>query len=105
MSNEEVEKIEAFVASDWTPAIIAMHEHALKFHKTDPGQVTRFAGEKVRVRLNDDADAAWRAERHLFMGCVARGLEVHPDDAMRLWPDLAENNTNVTICECVLLMD
>lgn len=86
----------------WQPAVIASTEHALKFHKLDPKAVTRHAGEILRVRKNKDADKALRADRYLLLGCRGEGLELHPEDAARLFPEI---DCNVSLCTCYLLMD
>jgi hypothetical protein len=91
--------------SDWTPAIIATHEHVLKFHKNEPRQVTKFAGTKIRVQESDEARRQMDVLRKSQLGCPGYSVRVHPDDAARLWPTFVENGENLTLCTCVLLMD
>jgi hypothetical protein len=91
--------------SDWTPAIIAPHEHVAALHTGDPSEVTKYAGTKVRVRESQEARDAMDVTRKLLLGCPGYSVEMHPEDAEQLWPELTENGTNVTVCTCVLLMD
>jgi hypothetical protein len=92
----------AALQENWQPAVIAPSEYVLKFHKVDPRAVTRYAGQVVRIRRNEDADNYSRASRWLMLGCRGEGLELHAEDAKRLFPDIEER---VTLCTCYLLMD
>jgi hypothetical protein len=88
----------------WQPAVIADSAYTLRSHTTDPGQVTRFAGQRIRVRLSDEPGKQVGTAARLWLGCNGRHLEVHPEDAQRLWPDIAEE-ANVTVCDCELWLD
>lgn len=90
--------------SEWYPAIIATRKHLEELHTTVPDQSsTDFAGERIRVRPHDDADRELAKEK-LFRGCKGKLLEVHPEDAERLWPDLNEYH-RLAICTCAVLTD
>ena len=89
--------------SEWQPARIAGSKHVLQFHQRDPLATSCFAGEIVRVRKSDEAFAELIDEHRDYLGCHATYmLEVHPDDARRLWPDI---NSNIGICEHQILTD
>lgn len=92
---------------DWQPARIATHEHVLKSHTIDPGEVSKFAGEIVRVRRVESTPAfeAMMLQKFVHLGCTGEGFEVHHEDVQRLWPEIAEQLVNVSLCDCELLMD
>ena len=90
--------------SDWIPAVIVTHERLLWFHTHDAGQVTKFAGRTIKVRRVHDVDPYLIEQAREKLGCIAQRVEVHPDDAWELWPDLA-SRSRVTLCDCDLLMD
>lgn len=83
---------------EWQPAIIANREHVLQFHTEDPGAVTCFAGQKIRVRpiTFDEAFALDSCDERELLGCKGTPLEVHPEDGERLWPGFPMN----IICTC-----
>lgn len=91
---------------EWTPAIIATREHTLKFHRIDPGGVTRFAGKKIRVKPIDDVDQDIARRSRTDLGCKGRMLWVHPDDAV-LWESMFKDEglVRVVVCECQILTD
>ena len=91
--------------NEWTPAVIASHEHIARFHSVEPGEVSQHAGKKIRVRENQDARTAMDAVRKSVLGCPGYSIEVHPDDARLLWPERDNDNYNCTICTCSVLMD
>lgn len=89
--------------SKWQPARIADSKHVLQFHVIDPLAVSRFVGEIVRVRKSDEAFRELIGEHRNALGCNATYmLEVHPEDARRLWPDI---DSNVGLCEHQILTD
>lgn len=90
---------------DWQPARIATREHILKSHTIDPGEVSKFAGEIVRVRRVESTPEfeAMMLQKLMHLGCTGEGFEVHRDDVRRLWPEMIA--VNVSLCDCELLMD
>lgn len=90
--------------SEWYPAIIANKEHILKFHTIDGGRVSSMAGQRVRVRPSTEAQQEMEQKKLQSMGCHGRHLEVHPEDAERLWPDLVPE-FKISICDCQILTD
>ncbi len=99
---EDVREENIVQRNAWQPAVIASTEHVKKLHKIDPCAVTQYAGKIMRVRRNKDADEALRAERLLWLGCRGEGLELHPEDAAKYFPDIEEK---VSLCTCYLFMD
>ena len=91
--------------SEWQPAVIASHEHVAKLHSTEPGYVSRLAGVVIRVRENEECHKAMHAKQHFYLGCNGRSIEVHPEDAERLFPEDFEQYGNVALCTCAVLMD
>lgn len=90
---------------EWQPAIIAPIEHVLKSHTRTAGMVARFAGEKIRVRRNAEGHASLAADAQRVLGCNGEHLEVHPEDADRLWPEFREDGSNISVCTCEIFMD
>lgn len=89
--------------TDWQPAIIASAEHIRKMHpRSLSDEVSKYAGQRIRVRENEAAHEALKRLRHSFLNCQGKGIEVHPEDAARLWPEL---EGNVSLCTCDILMD
>jgi hypothetical protein len=90
---------------DWQPAIIADSKHCLRFHRIDPGQTTCHAGKKIRVRPCQEAHHFLKALSFLHLGCLGQHLEVHPEDAERLWPEITARGEIASVCDCQLLLD
>ena len=89
--------------SEWQPARIAGSEHVLRFHKIDPLATSRFAGALIRVRRSDEAHKQLHSELKLWLGCDSEyTVEVHPEDAHKLWPDV---DGNIGLCEHQILTD
>ncbi len=91
--------------TDWQPAVIAPRSHVEKLHKIDPGAVSQYAGQTIRVRKNDDAQKKVGELVRRELGCTGRMVEVHREDAERLWPRELEEADNVCICTCAILTD
>lgn len=90
---------------EWQPAIIAPREHVAKLHSVEPGFVSRYAGAVVRVRENEACRRSVGAQQKLYLGCPGHAIEVHPEDAARLWPEDFEEYGNVALCTCAVLTD
>jgi hypothetical protein len=93
------------LTAEWTPAIIAPSCHVLKFHVTDAGSVSKFAGQRIRVRPCRIAQSQVAIDAFELLGCTGRHLRVHPEDAVKFWPEIIEDGDDVTVCECNLLLD
>lgn len=90
---------------DWQPAILASPEHVSKFHCINSPDVAAHAGKSVRVRVTNCVPPSIKAKFKLFLDCHAEQfLEVHPEDAEKLWPD-DERGLRTTICACCILTD
>lgn len=90
---------------EWQPAVIASHEHVAKLHDPEPGIVSRFAGERVRVRRNEECERQMGHLQRLYLGCPGHTIELHPDDGWRLFPEDMERAGGVALCTCAVLMD
>jgi hypothetical protein len=91
---------------NWQPAIIASRKQVILLHGHDEGEVTQFAGQKIRVRLlPPEMGGSITVARY----CPTKELiEVHPEDAERLWPWMFPRDCNrhpVRICTCRVLLD
>ena len=90
--------------NEWQPVRIATSEHALKFHTHDPGFVTKYAGQIIRVRQSEEAREAYLHVMRSSFGCPSTYMfEVHPDDFKRLWP--CELFGRCCLCEHQILAD
>jgi hypothetical protein len=91
--------------NDWQPAVIAPIEHVLTLHtqRPHPTQVSQYAGQVIRVRENDFARAWVDQDLVRVLGCSGHALEVHPEDTLRLWPEL--ETPHCAICTCCVLTD
>ena len=90
------------VNHEWQPAIIAPRKYVEAHHSgRDEGRVSCFAGERIKVR---ELDESYREMSYVMLnyGCKGRPLEVHPDDAQRLWPSCSDLTM---ICDCRVLVD
>jgi hypothetical protein len=88
----------------WQPVRIAPKEKVAPYHNPDPGNVSKWGrasalgGEIIRVRLSEDAKFYLAKEHSEVLGCSPeRFVEVHPDDAHRLWPEC--DGSFVGLCE------
>lgn len=102
MNNEEI-KLKLAEPMEWQPAIIAPSEQVTRLHGVDTGEVSKFAGQRIRVRPSIH-------EVHsitIAMYCPTKQvIEVHPEDAKRLWPDMFPRyGQPIQICTCRVLMD
>lgn len=91
--------------TEWQVGVIATHEHVKQLHKYEPGFVTRFAGEKIRIRENSECTEAMRPQQELLLGCHGQTIEVHPEDGARLWPEDFERVGAIALCTCSVLTD
>lgn len=94
--------------SEWQPAVLATKEHLLQFHTKDPGRVSAHAGQIIRVQKLTTTDSMLfkiKALMFLHLGCKGEYLQVHPDDAKRLWPDDEDGETPLVLCEHSVMTD
>jgi hypothetical protein len=97
---------------EWQPAIIASHEHVETLHTGqygDPGAITRFAGQRIWVRLPDPKMfAEWEVGEGRYkslLGCKGQCLEVDTNRGGALWPDLIEKGATILLCTCMVHVD
>jgi hypothetical protein len=81
---------------DWQPAIIGSPEHILKMLDecptchTDPANLARFSGKRIRVRdTTQFSNSCW--------------VEVHPNDVADMAPEMV--GYPVGICRLIILTD
>ena len=86
----------------WQPAIIASRERVLEHPWYDPGNITKHAGQRIRIWLDPEAPTP---------KCKGVYVLVHPDDAMRLWPEIyaqystEDYDVHCVVCSCMILTD
>lgn len=96
--------------NDWQPVRIAPKETIARFHCPDPGEVSKWgradklAGSLIRVRISEEAREQLQTQHRLYLHCHARRfVEVHPEDAARLWPEI--EGSYIGLCEHQILAD
>ncbi len=91
--------------NDWQPAIIAPKEHIAMLHTKDGSDVWKHAGKRIRVRPTNELDKALVEEGfRLEYGCSGELIEVHPKDAIELWPSFF-TGVRIGICTCAVFLD
>ncbi len=87
-------------APEWQPAVLRVPVEHVPEGCSDP----RFhAGEPIRVALDDGRIPLWIYHEYRLIGCWGKMVVVHPDDALRIWPD--EGSTSIANCEHSILTD
>jgi hypothetical protein len=94
--------------SHWNHAVIASRGHITLFHQFDNGLISRFAGETIRIRpcsnLRKLLDLA--VIHRSVLECNANTfVEVHPEDAKRLWPEDVNDQDLIVLCEYCFFTD
>lgn len=78
----------------WFNAVVASDAHIRRFHPGGHDVISNHAGQIIRVRPDDEATKRLK----YVVGCCSQFVTVHPQDAIRLWPDAQAEFTLVALC-------